>query len=116
MGVDQKAMNRETWAALQQAGFVPGSALEVEVFFFASDESAARSLAGVLNTKGWEANVSSSKAKGLFNRRVEWAVTGVGAITAVQLDVLDAMVDELETFAAAHNCVFDGWGAQIPEP
>lgn len=106
-------MNRSTWAALQQAGFVPGTPLTVESFFFATNEANALALEGALKARGWHTRVSSASKGGLFKKRVEWMVVSTHSLDDVQLDVLDAMVDDLEALASTHHSDFDGWGAEV---
>lgn len=100
---DQKAMNRQTWAALKSEGFAPGSNLPVDAYFFLEDEASTRALGSELQERGWRADVSVDDLN----------IVASCTIARVQLTDLDRMVDELETLAARHCAEFDGWGAQL---
>jgi hypothetical protein len=110
----QREMNRETWAALQDAGVRDGQTLEVDAFFVARDEPSADALAGDLAASGWRPNVSVSK-QGLLKRRTSWAVEGSKAVSATTVKVFDHMVEELDGLAQRHGAEFDGWGAEVPD-
>lgn len=110
----QPEMNREIWAALQDAGVTDGETVAVDAFFFAPDEPAARALASDLASSGWRTNVQTSQ-QGLFKKRTSWAVQGSKAVSATAVDVLDRMVEELDGRAQGHGAEFDGWGAEVPD-
>jgi hypothetical protein len=110
---EQKAMNRETWSALQGAGVAAGEHLQVDVFFFAPSEASAQGLQSDLAAGGWTAAVTASKS-GLLRRRTVWSVAASRTLSGVDLDVLDDMVERLDALAQEHGAEFDGWGAEVP--
>jgi hypothetical protein len=108
----QREINRETWAALQDAGAAVGQTLEVDAFFFAGDEPSAGALAGDLTSSGWRVDVQSSK-RGVIKKRTLWAVQGTKPVSATDVGVFDQMVDDLDGLAQRHGAEFDGWGAEV---
>ena len=109
----QRALNRGTWAALQDAGVSPGDPLTVDAFFFAPDQTSSGALSADLESDGWDAETRSQKA-GLLRRRSTWSVQATRLIASVDLPELDAMVEVLVRRADEHGAEFDGWGAEAP--
>lgn len=109
---DQKSMNRQTWESLRSAGFVEGSALDVEVFFIAPGDAEAHAVTDALLNRGWEAQ-TTSMSQGLFRKRIIWGAVGNKSVGVSSIDDLDVLVDEMGTIAAGNGAEFDGWGAQV---
>lgn len=109
----QQALNRGTWAALQDAGVNPGDPLTIDAFFFAPDEASSVALSTDLQRDGWDAETRSQKA-GLLRRRTSWSVEATRRIASVDLPELDGMVEVLVRRAREHRAEFDGWGAEAP--
>jgi hypothetical protein len=110
----QLEMNRETWAALRDAGVAEGQTLGVDAFFFTPDEASATALASDLASLGWRADVHASK-QGLLKKRTVWSVQGSRGLAATGVNVFDRMVEELDGLAQRHGAEFDGWGAEAPD-
>lgn len=109
----QQALNRGTWAALQDAGVSPGDPLTIDAFFFAPDGTSSVALSADLQRDGWEAETRSQKA-GLLRRRTTWSVHATRRLTSVDLPELDGMVEVLVRRAEERGAEFDGWGAEAP--
>ncbi|NAE18349.1 ribonuclease E inhibitor RraB, partial [Enterococcus hirae] len=107
----QLQLNRTTWQALCEHGVQPGQALDVDVFYAAPGEEAARRLAVELTSVAGDARVGSTRS-GLLRRR-QWSVTGSLQLSQVSIEVLDAFVEHFVGVGARHGCEFDGWGAQL---
>lgn len=111
---DEHARNRTGLRALVNAGFEPGSGMDVDVFFVAPDESSSAALAEALAARAWSVEQETEK-KGLWRRREVWHVYGCRHLETVTLEVLDRLVDELGALAEAHGTQFDGWEAANPD-
>lgn len=110
---EQQALNRGTWTALQEHGVSAGDPLTVDAFFSCPNEGASVALAADLDSDGWEADADSRK-EGFLRRRTTWSVRATRRFPAVDLPVLDGMVEVLVRLAAEHEAEFDGWGAEAP--
>ena len=106
-----------TWTALLDNGMVEGSPLEVDTFFYADDEPAARSLGSALTGVGASVAVEPHQERaGLFRKRTIWSVQSTTAIAAASLPALLEHSDRMIRLAAASGADYDGWGAQVPTP
>lgn len=110
----QLAMNPRTWAALQEHGVDEATELRLDFFYAAPDEAAAASLAAFLRDEtDYDVTVDAVK-KGMLSRK-QWSVGGSTQPTRLSAEILDQWVEWMVAAGAqAGECVFDGWGAQVP--
>ena len=106
----QLAMNAETLDALRRAGLTEEKEVQIEFFFVAPNEAAARALVAHL-----EANdclgLALQRSGSFFSRR--FSVVGKTHPTAVTPQVLSQWVPWIVVQDIIHGCEFDGWGAQV---
>ncbi len=106
----QLAMNRHTWAALQQHGVTETSDLRLDFAYNAPSRAAAEALKSLIQEQtDYDVRVESG---GSFLRR-KWRVEGSTQKTTVSQDVLDQWVIWMVTAGKERACDFDGWGAQV---
>jgi hypothetical protein len=106
----QLAMNRQTWAVLQQHGVTEQSQLRLDFSYNAPSKDAAEALVALLKDQtDYEVRVESS---GSFLRR-KWRVEGTTQKTAVSPQILDQWVDWMVTAGKERVCDFDGWGTPV---
>ena len=108
----QREMNRDMWVRLQEAGFVPGSALELDVFFVADAAPDASSLGDALERRGYEVDVMEGSV-GIIRRRRRWTIGASRRMDDGRLESLDELVDDMESLALEVGATFDGWGAEF---
>jgi Regulator of ribonuclease activity B len=107
----QVAMNRQTFAALQQAGLKPQSEVQLDFTFVAPDEERALALRSLLEQNDC-IGVSAQKRPGLFSKK--YTVTGKSAPTNLTIEVLDQWVQWMVVQGLELDCEFDGWGTSVP--
>ena len=100
----QRAMNRDTWAALQENGVTDGMQLRLDFFYVAPRRGASDELAGFL------------RAETDYDVRADdTSVSGSTKPTTVSPRMLDDWVEWMVLAGHEHGrCEFDGWGAAIP--
>ena len=100
----QQAMNRETWAALEENGVGPRTELRLDFFYVAPGRDEANALAQFLRAETDYDVRTDSKS-----------VSGSPQPTTVSPDVLDGWVEWMVLAGYEHGrCEFDGWGAELP--
>ena len=106
----QLAMNRQTWAALQQHGVTESSRLRLDFSYNAPSRESADKLCALLREEtDYEVRVESV---GSFLRR-RWRVEGRTKETAVSPAILDQWVTWMVTAGKERSCDFDGWGTSV---
>ena len=106
----QLAMNKETWAALQQHGLTDQSKVRLDFTYLAPSRDAANALEQFLrDDSDYDLSVQS---QGSFFRKT-WTVTGTTQETAVFPEVLDQWVTWMVAAGRQHQCKFDGWGTSV---
>jgi hypothetical protein len=106
----QLAMNRQTWAALQQHGVTEESRLRLDFSYNASSREAAEKLRFLLQEEtDYEVRVESSSS---FLHR-SWRVEGTTQETAVSPAILDQWVTGTVAAGKERSCDFDGWGTVV---
>ncbi len=106
----QLAMNRQTWAVLQQHGVSEQSQLRLDFSYNApSRENADAMVALIKEQTDYDVRVESS---GSFLRR-KWRVEGTTQKTAVSPEILDQWVTWMVTAGKERACDFDGWGTPV---
>jgi len=106
----QLAMNRQTWAVLQQHGVTEQSRLRLDFSYNAPNRKAADAMAALIQEQtDYDVRVESS---GSFLRR-EWRVEGATQKTAISPEILDQWVTWMVTAGKERACDFDGWGTPV---
>ena len=106
----QLAMNRQTWAVLQQHGVTEQSQLRLDFSYNAPSEDAAEALVALIQGQtDYDVRVESSRS---FLRR-RWRVEGTTQQTAVLLGILGQWVTWMVTAGRERACDFDGWGTPV---
>ena len=106
----QLAMNRETWAVLQQHGVTEESLVRLDFSYNAPRKDAAESLVAlILEQTDYVARVDSS---GSF-LRLKWRVEGTTQPTTVSPEILDQWVTWMVAAGKERVCDFDGWGTPV---
>lgn len=105
----QVEMSGKTWAVLKEHGVTEQTPLVLDLFWFAHDAEAAQKLVNRL--QGGVAHFAEAQmVDGL------WSVKAQTAPRPFSLPAIEKLVRDMAELATAHQCDFDGWGAQIPEP
>lgn len=103
----QLAMNKETWSALLRNGFQPEVEVQLE---FAYDGPSEESLTALKRTLEAETDYEVTLAESDGGAR--WV--GAAQKTTISPDILDQWVDWMITVGLRQDCIFDGWGTEIP--
>ena len=106
----QLAMNRQTWAVLQQHGVTEQSQLRLDFSYNAPSKDAAEALVALIKDQtDYDVRAESS---GSFLRR-KWRVEGTTQKTAISPEILDQWVRWMVTAGKERVCDFDGWGTPV---
>jgi hypothetical protein len=106
----QLAMNRQTWAVLQQHGVTEQSQLRLDFSYNAPSKDAAQTLVALIREQtDYDVRAESS---GSFLRH-KWRVEGTTQKTAVSPEILDQWVTWMVTAGKERLCDFDGWGTPV---
>ena len=105
----QIAMNRQTYAMLQESGLQDDTVVRLDFTFVAPDRSTATALKSFLDKNDC---VTVEVVPGSAG---EFEVTGQSLPTTLTLDLLDQWVSWMVEQGVARDCEFDGWGALVPE-
>jgi hypothetical protein len=106
----QLAMNRQTWAALQDHGATEQSELRLDFSFNAPGRKAADRLYALLQEQtDYEVKIVSG---GPFLLR-KWRVEGTTRNTSISPAILDQWVTWMVTAGKESGCDFDGWGTSV---
>ena len=106
----QLAMNRQTWAVLQQHGVNEQSQLRLDFHLSAASKEAAEGfVAWIQEQTDYEVRIESS---GSFFRR-KWQVEGKTQKTTVSLEFLNEWVTWFVESGKVYSCEFGGWGAML---
>ena len=100
----QRAMNTQTWAALQERGVTETSELRLDFAYDAPTKESAERLEAFLRSET-DYDVSAD----------DGSVTGSTQLTTLSPTILDEWVEWM-VLAGYENgrCKFDGWGAAVP--
>jgi hypothetical protein len=106
----QLAMNRQTWAALQEHGVSEQTQLRLDFSYNAPSRQAAEAMVALIEDQtDYDVRVESSRS---FLRR-KWRVEGTTQKTAVSPEILDQWVTWMVTAGKERVCDFDGWGTAV---
>jgi hypothetical protein len=106
----QLAMNRQTWAVLQQHGVTEQGQLRLDFSYNAPSKDAAESLVALIQDQtDYDVRAESS---GSFLRR-KWRVEGTTQPTAISPEILDQWVTWMVAAGKERVCDFDGWGTPV---
>ena len=106
----QLSMAAVTLVAMREAGLTEDRKIQLDFFFDAPNEEAAKALAARLESMDC-LSLSTERAGGLLARK--YNVRGKTYPTAVTAEILAQWIPWIVVQGLAHNCVFDGWGAEI---
>ena len=107
---EQLAMNRQTWAVLQQHGVTEQSELRLDFHLSATNKQEAEGfVAWIQEQTDYDVRAVSS---GSFLRR-RWGVEGTTQKTMVSLQFLNEWVTWMVESGKAYSCDFGGWGAML---
>jgi hypothetical protein len=100
----------ETLLAMREAGLAEDREVQLDFFFDAPNKKAAKALAACLKGKDC-LSLSIERAPGFFSR--EYIVSGKTYPTPVTAEILAKWIPWMVVQGLAHDCEFDGFGAQI---
>jgi hypothetical protein len=103
-------MSGQTLDALHKAGLNDEMRVCLEFLFVAPTEPKALALLGHLETNDC-LNLSVKKSGGVFSRK--WLVTGQTHPTPLNVQVIAQWLPWIVVQGIAHDCEFDGWGAEV---
>lgn len=108
----QVAMNKQSWAALQEHGVTEESELRLDFFCAAPGQPEAEGLRTFIEDEtDYDVRVVS-QGGGLLKKKT-WLVTGKTQPTKVSQEILDEWVGWMVAAGFEHGgCEFDGWGAE----
>jgi hypothetical protein len=108
----QLAMNKQSWAALQEYGVTDESELRLDFFYVAPSQAEAEGLRTFIEAET-DYDVRVGSQGGGFMKKKTWLVTGTTQPTKVTQEILDEWVAWMVAAGFEHGgCEFDGWGAQ----
>lgn len=103
----QLELTRATWARLQEHGVSDGSELRLEFFYEAPTNARANELMRFLTQEtDYEVRVTADED--------QWMLRGRTRPAALSLIIVEQWVDWMLTAGLSFDCLFDGWGAEIP--
>ena len=106
----QRAMNKQTWAALTARGVTTQTPLTLEFTFYARTQTTAEELKKLLaHVTDYAVDVKPDPA----SPDGQWVVEGHTQPTPVSPEILDEWVAWMIRAGLNYNCEFDGWGTQI---
>ncbi|MGF6228211.1 hypothetical protein QFZ27_002166 [Inquilinus ginsengisoli] len=109
----QLAMNAQTWRILLAQGVTEQTSLKLDFTFTAPTREAADGLISLLKEET-DYELRSPQPAG-SSREGDWLVSGSTQATTISLEILDQWVIWMIVAGNRGNgCVFDGWGAEIP--
>jgi len=106
----QMEMSGRTLDALRRAGLSDQTKIQLEFFFNAPNENAAKSLVADLGRKDC-LDLSVKKTGSVFFRK--YIVEGKTYKTQVTTAVLAQWLPWIVVQGFVHGCEFDGWGAEV---
>lgn len=105
----QRAMNRQTWRALQKNGLKPDQEVELDFFYYCGDNQAANSLKNFLEREtDYQIEVHPAP-----DSNEEWSVAGKTQKTTISPEILDEWVEWMILAGQQFHCEFDGWGTEV---
>lgn len=105
----QRAMNRQTWRALQENGLKLDQEVELDFFYYCGDNQGANSLKNFLERET-DYDVSVHPAS---DSNEEWSVVGKTQKTTISPEILDEWVEWMILAGHEFHCEFDGWGTEV---
>ena len=106
----QLSMTEQIWKRFQELGVTKETPVQLDFAFDAPNRKAAESLQGLLEEEtDYAVRVES---EGMFKKT--WRVSGTTQSTSVSEEILKQWVDWMVTTGLKHDCVFDGWGTEVP--
>ena len=106
----QLEMSGATLDALRRAGLADDREIQIEFFFNARNEAAARALSAHLADNDC-LDLKVERSGGFLSRT--FSVTGKTHPTAVTSQILAQWIPWIVVQGATHDCDFDGWGAEV---
>ena len=103
----QLRMTPVTWQKLREEGVTESTPLCLDLFWFADTEQHARALASNLAEQ-----LGAPPSIGQVQSR--WSVEAQFGPKTFTLEALLDLVDAMCKVGFAHDCEFDGWGAEVP--
>jgi len=109
--IDQQlSMAAVTLVAMREAGLEEDREVQLDFSFDAPNEQAAKALTAHLESMDC-LSLSTERAGGFLARK--YVVRGKTHPTAVTAEILAQWIPWIVVQGVAHNCVFDGWGAEL---
>ena len=102
-------MSGQTLDALRAAGLKDDQQVQLDFFFKAPDEGAAKALLNHLRANDC-LDLKIERTGGILSRK--YSVTGRTHPTPVTTEVLAQWIPWIVVQGIVRNCEFDGWGAQ----
>ncbi len=106
----QLEMSGATLDALGRAGLTDEREIQIEFFFNARSEAAARALTAHLANNDC-VDLKVERSGGFLSRT--FSVSGKTHPTAVTVQILAQWIPWIVVQGAIHDCEFDGWGAEV---
>lgn len=111
--INQLAMTEQAWSELQRNGVTDTSIVKLDFFFKAPKEAAANRLVELL-TNETDYILQPPRTEGYIFRK-SWWVTGSTQPTQISKSILDGWVAwMIDAGRRSGDCLFDGWGAEVP--
>jgi hypothetical protein len=106
----QLEMSGATLDALRRAGLSDAREVQLEFFFNARSEAAARALIAHLSINDC-LDLKVERSGGFLSRK--FSVSGKTHPTAVTVQILAQWIPWIVVQGATYDCEFDGWGAEV---
>jgi hypothetical protein len=109
--IDQQlSMAAVTLVTMRESGLTQDREIQLDFFFDAPNEEAAKALSAHLESMDC-LSLSIKRTGGFFARK--WVVRGKTYSTVVTAEILAQWIPWIVVQGLAHDCVFDGWGAEV---
>lgn len=104
---ERLALTRTTWAHLQQHGVTDGTDLQLDFSYAAPTNARATELMRFFEYEtDYTIRVTAD--------RDQWFLCGYTPRVALSLAIVEQWVDWMISAGLHFECVFDGWGAEVP--
>lgn len=105
----QLEMTPKTWKQLQSHGITDKTDIILDFLYYAPTQESAKACKAFFDN--YDIKI---KPESVNNKDGLWLVNGTSSPTRVDEEILLQWVDYMVAAGWDNNCIFDGWGATVP--
>ena len=105
-----QTLNKNTWRTLQENGLTSDQKVELDFFYYCTDNKGANLLKQFLES---ETDYQVSVRREPDGSENGWSVVGKTQKTAISPEILDEWVEWMILAGEEFKCEFDGWGTEV---